>query len=604
MKKYSLKTSLYCIFAISVFLPFLIICLCLPFFFRHQILNSYRTNNRIILQTLINHLDSSLQNSERFFLQYLFDTNISRFYNYLNTHEIDASRENLYQYIRYSSKYRNSLNTYLTIGDSTVKGIGFLPEKANADTLFYLEKYAGTIGRYQKESEWMERRREKFAEVSSGDVLILPGSMVKSSEDGLTEQVFTMLCPVKYLETGIRQGYVFLEISLEVFRDLDKEITLPLGAGLVIYYPSGEMACATDIKFVETLEVDEEEKEQLGERTSVAGLVHYRYRMYDDQYGFWLDYLLPESAILSEAYQTSFAILLVWFGAMAAAFLLFINLSRKISVSTGKMISYIRRYRLGDNESRDGMPRMAIEEFDDISQALTEMTGRITNLVQHEYIWKMNQQMAEYKAMQAEINPHFFHNVMNSLQALNRIGDTGNLEKGIVNLSRMFRYTCEPGYDSSIRKECRFIESYLMLEKLRFEDRLQYDIQMEPGTGDFSIPKLLLQPLIENAMRHGMPSDGKPLHIQVQVSQVKGRNDQIFIWITIANDGIPYRNEEIMAGGRVGITSVRERLSITYPNSFFWYNRRGRFQTICNILIFKESVSWEGGKKDDDSDRG
>lgn len=485
-----------------------------------------------------------------------------------------------------------------------MKGIGFLPEKANADTLFYLEKYGGTIGRYQKESEWMERMREKFAGVSSGDVLILPGSMVKSSEDGLTEKVFTMLCPVKYLETGIRQGYVFLEISLEVFRDLDKEITLPQGAGLVIYYPSGEMACATDIKFVETLEVDEEEKEQLGERTSVAGEVHYRYRMYDEQYGFWMDYLLPESAILSEAYQTSFAILLVWFGAMAAAFLLFINLSRKISVSTGKMISYIRRYRLGDNESSDGMPRMAIEEFDDISQALTEMTGRITNLVQHEYIWKMNQQMAEYKAMQAEINPHFFHNVMNSLQALNRIGDTRNLEKGIVNLSRMFRYTCEPGYDSSIRKECRFIESYLMLEKLRFEDRLQYDIQMEPVTGDFSIPKLLLQPLIENAMRHGMPSDGNPLHIRVQVRLVKGRNDQIFIWITIANDGIPYRNEEIMAGGRVGITSVRERLSITYPNSFFWYNRRGRFQTICNILIYKESVSWEGGKNDDDPDRG
>lgn len=87
MKKYSLKTSLYRIFAISVLLPFLIICLCIPLFFRHQILDSYKTNNRIILQTLINHLDSSLQNSEGFYLQYLFDTNISRFYHYVNTYD-------------------------------------------------------------------------------------------------------------------------------------------------------------------------------------------------------------------------------------------------------------------------------------------------------------------------------------------------------------------------------------------------------------------------------------------------------------------------------------------------------------------------------------
>lgn len=604
MKKYSLKTSLYKFFVISVLLPFLMICLCIPFFFRNQILKSYKTNNRIILQTLINHLDSSLQNAERFFLQYLFDTNISRFYQYVNTSEIDASQENLYQYIRYSSKYRNSLNNYLTITDSAIHGIGFLPENANKDNLFYLQKYGGTILRCRKENVWMEGLREKLSDLSSGEVLFLSESILEGSrEDSPEQQTFTMLYPVKYLETGARQGYAFLEISLDVFQDLEKAITLPQGAGLVIYYPDGEAAYATDQKFVMAPGMEADREETLGEPIRVEEKTHYRYQMRDEKYGFWIDYLLPGNVILSEAYLTSFGILLVWFLSMAAAFLLFVNLSRKISASTEEMISYIHRYRLGDHESSNGMPRMEIEEFDDISRALTDMNGRITNLVQHEYIWKMNQQMAEYKAMQAEINPHFFYNVMNSLQALNRIGDTGSLDKGIVNLSRMFRYTCESGYDSSIEKECRFIESYLMLEKLRFEDRLQYEILVEPPLKDFSIPKLLLQPMVENAMWHGMSPDGEPLHILVRACQMSGRDGQRFVWITIANDGIPYQEEDLFSDGRVGITSVKERLSIRYPKSFFWYDRKGSFRTVCNLLI-PEETALEMGEIYEDFDSG
>ena len=105
---------------------------------------------------------------------------------------------------------------------------------------------------------------------------------------------------------------------------------------------------------------------------------------------------------------------------------------------------------------------------------------------------------------------------------------------------------------------------------------------------DFTIPKLLLQPLIENAMRHGMAPDGSSLSILLQVCQVKSTNGVVFVWIQVANDGIPYKEQDIYTKDRVGITSVRDRLFITYPNSFFWYDRKGRYQTVCNLLIAKE----------------
>ena len=192
--------------------------------------------------------------------------------------------------------------------------------------------------------------------------------------------------------------------------------------------------------------------------------------------------------------------------------------------------------------------------------------------------------MAEYEAIQAEINPHFFHNVMNIFQALNRIGERTELDKGIVNLSRMFRYTCEHGYESTIIQECHFIESYLMLEKMRFEERINYSIFVEDGLDDFPIPKLLFQPIVENAMYHGMPKDGGNMEIRVEIRKTKNDENKECIWITIGNTGNPY-TEKINEDKGVGIVSVKERLRILYSNSQFWYDKNGRFQTICNMLI-------------------
>ena len=92
MKKHSLKASLYRVFAGSVFMPFIVISLILLFFFNYQILDGYKTSNRITLQIIVNHLHSSLKNSERFFLQYVFDDSISRFYQYVNSNEIEIGR--------------------------------------------------------------------------------------------------------------------------------------------------------------------------------------------------------------------------------------------------------------------------------------------------------------------------------------------------------------------------------------------------------------------------------------------------------------------------------------------------------------------------------
>ncbi|NBJ94228.1 sensor histidine kinase [Parablautia muri] len=590
MKKHSLKVSLYYVFIGSVFMPFIVISLIISYFFHNQLLDNYKVNNQIILQTLSNYLDSSLQNSERFFFLYLFDTNVSKFYRSVNKNEINYSQENLYKYVRDSVRYRSSLNNYLTMFNSHYKGIGFIPEHANQYSCFYLQRYESNVIWYQNDEMDKEEWYRGMIRLPLGKVLFLPESIMKGCKEYQeTENVFCMLRVTNHLETASRQGYTFLELSDAIFSDLAKEVSLPGGAGLAIYFPDGTSAYATDDKFMFDKDVLKDLMDVDGKRVKINKGNYYVYSMKEEEYGFLICYLLPQSIVWKQANETYLSILLIWFCSIIISFVIFAGLSKRISISTGQIMEYIKKYRLGDGKKeRNLLPEMPIEEFDNISVALTEMTDRITNLIEHEYIWKINQQMAEYKAMQAEINPHFFNNVMNSLLALNRIGEKENLERGILNLSRMFRYTCEHGYESTIEKECHFIESYLILEKVRFEERLNYEIRIEKQLKELSIPKLLLQPIVENIIRHGMPQDGRGIKILLHVCELGSRFGKRFIWIMIANNGVPYKDKELYLEGRVGIRNVKERLMISYPDSFFWYDRKGEFQTICNILICKE----------------
>ena len=85
------------------------------------------------------------------------------------------------------------------------------------------------------------------------------------------------------------------------------------------------------------------------------------------------------------------------------------------------------------------------------------------------------------------------------------------------------------------------------------------------------------------------------MRIVLHAEKVKSGNGEAFVWIMIANDGVPYEEKAVYDGGRVGIVSVRERLFITYPDSFFWYDRKGEYRTVCNLLIAMENGEEDGG---------
>jgi hypothetical protein len=169
---------------------------------------------------------------------------------------------------------------------------------------------------------------------------------------------------------------------------------------------------------------------------------------------------------------------------------------------------------------------------------------------------------AEYRALQSQVQPHFIYNVLNSLVALNRMGEKAALEASLHAFKDMLRYSIEHGQRASVREEFAFLERYCRLQKLRFEERLAYDFELDPEAAELPIPKLLVQPLLENALIHGIEPSPHPCRARVSARVDSGR-----LVIEVEDDGVGCDPAGIDEKKRIGIGNVRERLSLLYSSA-------------------------------------
>lgn len=580
MKRRTLKSRVNRIFFISVGIPFLVSLLIHGPLIEGLISENYGNTTALTLQSMANHLDSYIASCENFFFQYLFDENLERFYTYVDKYEIsEDDREVYYGYYRRAVKYRNTAVKYMSVFNDYLKGIGFVPEHSNTETIFMIEKPGGSveqIGLYERGAAALIRQAQSLP---LGETLI--------GKDASGEaHTFIVARRINRIEKASRQGYLLLLVSEQMFETIVSNFRLEKNAGVVISYPDRQEAYASSEKIAERFRQIEDLTGARNDRHVQIGGEDYGLYSVQSESGFYIDYLIPVRTIMNRVWQLYGIFAGVWTAAMGMAFLLYRKLFRSIDKATAGIVAFAGSYRpdgaVRENRTACGS---GILEFDSIGRALEAMGRRIGLLVEEEYILRLHQQAAEYKAMQTEINPHFLNNVLSSLIALNRMGEGRLLETAIRNLSQMFRYTCEHGYDSLVGQEFRFIRSYLMLEKLRFEERLEYEVNAEREAENTVIPKLLIQPIVENAMKHGFVGEAC-MRIEVRAS-VLAEHGREFVWITVANSGSPIDRRKALCSSGTGLKNVRERLCAVYPDSFFWFSENGGYPTVCNILIVK-----------------
>ncbi len=173
---------------------------------------------------------------------------------------------------------------------------------------------------------------------------------------------------------------------------------------------------------------------------------------------------------------------------------------------------------------------------------------------------------AEYQALQSQVQPHFLYNVLAGLIGLNRMGDSKALESSILALKDMLRYTIEHQEWTTLAEEFQFLDRYCDLQKLRFRDRLVFNLRYDEETARCRIPKLLLQPLVENAIIHGIEPMDREGHLDVTAGFNRAAADPI-LQICVRDDGIGFEPRPAENGTHIGLSNVRERLSLAFARA-------------------------------------
>ncbi|MBL0306274.1 MAG: histidine kinase [Chitinophagaceae bacterium] len=168
---------------------------------------------------------------------------------------------------------------------------------------------------------------------------------------------------------------------------------------------------------------------------------------------------------------------------------------------------------------------------------------------------------AELDALHSKVNPHFLYNALNSIADLS-MTDGKKARKMTIALADLFRYSINYSQNnySTINDEMAMTEVYMQIEKIRFEDQLTYSVYVEPATAHYLIPRFILQPLAENAVKHGLKATGKLTEIFLEVR----RKDNGVI-INIADNGPPFP-DELVPG--YGVKSVFDKLDLLFPGQY------------------------------------
>ena len=181
------------------------------------------------------------------------------------------------------------------------------------------------------------------------------------------------------------------------------------------------------------------------------------------------------------------------------------------------------------------------EELEELADGFNQMVERIGNLVEDIQVEQKNLRTTEQKLLQAQINPHFLYNTLDAIIWLAEAGEKDQVITMVTALSDFFRTTLSKGRDYiSVEEEESHIRSYLQIQKFRYQDILEYEIDIPEEMYEYKILKLTLQPLVENALYHGIKNKRGMGRIRVS-----GHMDSGYLVFLVSDNGRGMTQEKL-----------------------------------------------------------
>lgn len=208
-------------------------------------------------------------------------------------------------------------------------------------------------------------------------------------------------------------------------------------------------------------------------------------------------------------------------------------------------------------------------EVVDLARQFNIMLDRIDQLMIAVKEEEQNVRRYELQALSSQINPHFLYNTLDTIVWMAEFNDSKRVVEVTKSLAKYFRLALNQGHEQiSLKDEIDHVRQYLFIQKQRYGEKLQYEIKELKQYNDYKIPKLILQPLVENAIYHGIKEMNRQGRIRVSVSE----NDTQLI-VSIYDNGRGFvasetTNATLVRLGGVGLKNVNQRLQLQFGKSY------------------------------------
>ncbi len=271
-------------------------------------------------------------------------------------------------------------------------------------------------------------------------------------------------------------------------------------------------------------------------------------------------------------------ILLITLGLIAA---IMVGISLKVSDSIAKPLQMLqglmKQAEEGDLSIR--FQEKAPREVQELGNSFNVMVEKLDYYVECVRIEQKAKRKAEIEALQANIKPHFLYNTLDTIHWMAKDYQATDIVETVDSLATLFRIALSKGSETiTVEKEIQHVASYLQIQKIRYEDKFTYDICVQQDVKQLMVQKLILQPLVENAIYHGIKASGRKGTIRIRVW-----TEENAIYLTVEDDGKGMSAERLQKvreslnnfqpeeQGAYGVVNVHQRLAMSYGAPYGLY---------------------------------
>lgn len=374
--------------------------------------------------------------------------------------------------------------------------------------------------------------------------------------------VFSLMRRINNPETGKCIGILLIEVKYAMLKHIFDPIHANGDGQILVFNQSGEMMYHPDFNQVlsgpgsgravyQTLyqETSRFTEEFEDDDQAVNCIV-------TDSFPWVIADITPQSLLAAQSKHLGKSIRSIFFVVSGLLLILILILSYQLTQPIQILVSSMKKVEEGDLSI--SVPVRTQDEIGLLGESFNRMINRINRLIQEVYKSEANKRDAELKALQAQINPHFLYNTLNSIRWMANMHGAESISKAIISLVRILEFSSNTSAEYvTVQQETQHVKYYESLLKLRYADKFTVDYRISEDALPCYMPKFILQPIVENAVFHGIEPKETPGTIVVSIHRAENT-----ITFSISDDGVGMKQENVehrkFTG--IGIGNVNERL--------------------------------------------